>query len=262
MSVNMRGSGQPGASAPALEKGLDLLEALTEEPSGLTQKALADRVGRSVGEIFRMLGVLEQRGYVSRDRLSGSYRLTLRLFELSHRNPPTRLLLQAAQGEMERLANEVGQACHLVSLHGERILVIAQSQPEQQLMGWTVRVGAGFPLSSIYASARVLVAFQHPERRAELTERMRATDADGDRADIVQRLATIAQNGFEMAPSQIAQGVTDISFPVIDHFGQAVAALTVAAVMRPSSTALSAAIVSPLREAAQAVSRAIGGMID
>jgi hypothetical protein len=44
---------QPGA--PALEKGLDLLEALALESGGLNQKQLAERVGRSVGEIFCML---------------------------------------------------------------------------------------------------------------------------------------------------------------------------------------------------------------
>ena len=53
-----------GEVAPALEKGLELLEVLAAEPVGLTQKQLADHVGRSVSEIFRMLGVLQQRGYI------------------------------------------------------------------------------------------------------------------------------------------------------------------------------------------------------
>ena len=41
-------------AAPALEKGLDLLEALAEAPGGLGQRELAERVNRSVGEVFRM----------------------------------------------------------------------------------------------------------------------------------------------------------------------------------------------------------------
>lgn len=40
----MKSPAQPGA--PALEKGLDLLEALASESRGLSQKQLADRVGR------------------------------------------------------------------------------------------------------------------------------------------------------------------------------------------------------------------------
>jgi DNA-binding IclR family transcriptional regulator len=32
---------------------------------------LAERAGKSVSEIFRMLGVLESRGYLVRDKLTG-----------------------------------------------------------------------------------------------------------------------------------------------------------------------------------------------
>ena len=38
----------------------------------LSQKQLAERVGRSVSEIFRMLVALERRGYVTRDPASST----------------------------------------------------------------------------------------------------------------------------------------------------------------------------------------------
>lgn len=251
----------PTPGAPALEKGLDILEALADEPVGLTQKAIAERVGRSVGEIFRMLGALERRGYVTRDLPSGRYRLTLRLFDLAHRNPPTRMLLQAAQGEMARLANEIEQSCHLVGLHGPRIVVMAQSQPEQQLMGWTVRVGASFPLSVRYASARVIAAFQRPDQRAEFVHRMHKEDQAESPSDLQARLERIEKNKFEMAPSWVAQGVIDISTPIIDHAGWAVAALTVAAVFKPASAQSSGDILEPIKRAADSISLAIGGTV-
>lgn len=51
-------------SAPALEKGLDLLELLANEADGLNISEITRRLNKSVGELFRMLVVLEQRGYV------------------------------------------------------------------------------------------------------------------------------------------------------------------------------------------------------
>ncbi|MDQ0394755.1 DNA-binding IclR family transcriptional regulator [Labrys monachus] len=238
---------------------MDLIEALAEEPAGLTQKAIADRIGRSVGEIFRMLGVLEQRGYVTRDAPSGQYRLTLRLFELAHRHPPSRLLLQAAQGEMDRLANAIEHPCHLATLHGDRFIVMAQSQPEHQLAGWSVRVGASFPLSPAYASARVVCAFQRSDRRAELVARLHANDSDGaSEEEIAARLDGIAARGFEMAPSRLAQGVTDISVPIIDHFGQAIATVTIPVIVKQDDRPLDE-IVALVREAARGISQAIGG---
>ena len=68
-------------SAPALEKGLDILELLAHQSEGLTKSQLARLLQRSVSEIFRMLLCLEGRGYiaqVSEER----YSLTLKLFQL------------------------------------------------------------------------------------------------------------------------------------------------------------------------------------
>ena len=50
-------------TAPALEKGLDILELLSSTDAGLSLSEIARDLGRSVSEIFRMLVVLQQRGY-------------------------------------------------------------------------------------------------------------------------------------------------------------------------------------------------------
>src|SRR5215472_10472639 len=52
-------------AAPALEKGLDILELLGRQRDGLTKSQLARSLDRSASEIFRMLVCLEQRGYVA-----------------------------------------------------------------------------------------------------------------------------------------------------------------------------------------------------
>ena len=59
------GSKRKEYSAPALEKGLDIVEALAKEPEGLTSAEISSRLGRPMGQLFRMLVVLQQRGYVA-----------------------------------------------------------------------------------------------------------------------------------------------------------------------------------------------------
>ena len=82
-------------SAPALEKGLDILETLCRSDKPLSQKDLAQRLGRSVGEIYRMVTCLVNRNYVTLVD-EASYGITTKLFELAHLNPPThRLLIEA-----------------------------------------------------------------------------------------------------------------------------------------------------------------------
>src|SRR2546423_542389 len=82
--------------APALDKGLDILECLAVQAVPLTQAQLAQALGRGASELFRMLTVLERRGYIQRDPLSGAYSLTLRLYELSRTHSPYQGLLRAA----------------------------------------------------------------------------------------------------------------------------------------------------------------------
>lgn len=248
----------PRYQAPALEKGLDIVELLAGEPSALGQNQIAMRLGRSASEIFRMLGVLERRGWIARDA-DGAYASTLRLFELAHRQAPVNRLLSAALPEMRVLARATGQSNHLVVHHDRRILVVAQvDSPES--MGFSVRQGAHFPFRADRVSPWVLAAFQSPARRAELIDEMR----DGDprapsRAAIARRLELIRRRGYEQRRSHTLPGITDVCFPVLDHLGSAVATLAQpylaqrdAAVGVPKARALMAA-------AAAAISRALGG---
>ena len=75
-------------AAPALEKGLDILELLASVSESLTHSEIASRLGRTVTEVFRMLVCLEERGYLSRTGADERYQLTLKLFEIIHQHRP------------------------------------------------------------------------------------------------------------------------------------------------------------------------------
>ena len=248
------------AGAPALEKGLDVLEALAAEPAGLTQKQLAARLGRSVSEIFRMLGALERRGYIVRDPKTGEYALTLKLFQLATQHPPTRRLQQVALPVMDVLAASTGLSCHLGVASGEQFLIVVEAEPPR-LMGWTVKLGAAFPFSMEYASARVIAAFQTGRRRAKML-RLLVERSGLSTAQISQRLDAIAAMGHDVAPSELAGGLIDLSCPVLDQHGHAVAALTLPFVPRMGVQAEAADAVPLLCSAAAEISHGIGGVLE
>jgi DNA-binding IclR family transcriptional regulator len=213
-------------TAPALEKGLDILELLAGAGESLSQTAIAQRLERSATELFRMLAVLERRGYVARHG-DGGYRLTLRLFELAHQHPPLKRLLTVALPAMQELAATTRQSNHLVIHFARRILVVAQvDSPEP--MGFAVRLGAHFPFRPDRASSRVLSAFQPEAMQRELVAELLANGSRARSAAAVRKeLAAIASQGFYMAPSDTTEGVTDLCAPIFDHSEGAVAALTV-----------------------------------
>ncbi len=223
MSTTRRSRDYP---APALEKGLDILELLSVQSKGLLQGEIAQRLERSTPELFRMLNVLERRGYLNR-HADGGYLLSLKLFELAHGHPPLRRLLQVALPPMQDLAQQIRQSSHLVIHYTRRILVVAQvDSPEP--MGFGVRLGANFPFRPDRASSRVLCAFQPRAAQDALVAEMIAnTPRRRSARSIRAELDAVRARGYYMARSDTTPGVTDICAPIFDHADGAVAALTV-----------------------------------
>src|SRR3546814_12419593 len=83
-------------SAPALEKGLEIIELLAAERRPMSTRAIAERLGRSEGEIFRVVFVLVERGYLRRDSVSDELTLRNRLFAPGVRTPRAREPVQGA----------------------------------------------------------------------------------------------------------------------------------------------------------------------
>jgi len=218
----------PGKSryrAPALEKGLDILELLVERPEGLSQAEVARTLGRTVGEIFRMLNCLVERGYLAIQRPSDRYVPTLKLFELAHRHAPIDRLMHLATPLMKELVTSIHQSCHLVLVEAGHGTVVAQVDSPGHI-GFSVRVGSMIQLTTT-ASGRVLLAFQTPEDRERMLERAEADEAAVDPDVLAQMLERVRARGYEDMESTRIRGVHDVSCPVFDHRGSAVAALTV-----------------------------------
>jgi DNA-binding IclR family transcriptional regulator len=246
-------------SAPALEKGLDILEALCRSQHPMTQKDLAGHVGRSVGEIYRMIQCLVSRNYVA--QIDDSYSVTTKLFEISHLNPPTHRLLIEATPVMNKLASEFDLSCHLtVYNHGKQVVIAKVDTPSG--MGFSLRVGSDLDVL-ISVSGRVLVAFQDEEtRKLRVAESLqRRPDQADPQLDVV--LDYIRARGYESAPSSQVRGLYALSFPVRDSRGHATAAITI-----PYAERIDQAQRKPIGEiqaalsaAADAISARIGGKV-
>jgi DNA-binding IclR family transcriptional regulator len=146
----------PSYSVPALEKGLDILEALAVSPSPLSLAELARDLNRGSAEIFRMLVCLERRCYLRRDVVSGKYMPTLRLFELAHAHSPLKTLLDVAREPMRLVTAELGESCHLSVIERGKLLVIAREDSPESIR-LTIEVGSRFDPKNT-ASGRLLLA--------------------------------------------------------------------------------------------------------
>jgi DNA-binding IclR family transcriptional regulator len=211
-------------SAPALEKGLDILEALCRSEQPLSQKDIAQQLGRSVGEIYRMVACLVNRNYVALVD-ENTLGITTKLFELAHANPPTHRLLMEATPIMQRLASELDQSCHL-TIYGQGKQVVLCKVDTPSGMGFAVRAGGELEVL-ISASGRVLLAFQDEETRRFRIEESLQRRPEHANDQIETMLDTVRATGYEAIPSVQVRGLYAISFPILDTQGRAIAALTV-----------------------------------
>lgn len=243
-------------SAPALEKGLDILELLSLRDEGLTQRQLAEQLGRTVGEIYRMLACLVERSYVTLEKPGDRYYLGTKLFELAHRHPPAQRLLDVSLPHLRGVARELAQSCHLVVPHHGKGVVIAQEDCPGSL-SFAVRMGT--PVSPTEsASGRVLLAFRDERERADLI----AGDAEAAARleDMDDELERVREQGFCEMESMRVRGIIDTSFPILDRTGHAVAALTVPLVERLDIEPAfdRDAVRATLSDAARAISLEVG----
>ena len=214
----------PRYRAPALEKGIDILELLAVQPRAMTLTAIVNALARSHGELFRMIQVLEHRGYIEQDAVSDGYRLTDRLFSLGMQQPRTASLVEAALPVMRGLAQEVGQSCHLALHTRGQIVVVARMESGEQL-GFSVRVGYRRPLAQS-ASGMVLYAFQPEDVRRRWEAMFDPVLSETQLRKLRAHADESAERHVEQTPRSFVAGVTDISAPVM-RGGIAAAALTV-----------------------------------
>lgn len=223
----------PKYTAPALEKGFDILEHLSRSETGLTQAEIARALGRSVSEIFRMLVVLQERGYIAFDTGSDRYVLTSLMFEIAHRTPLIRRLTTVAGPLMRTLAQQINQSVHLAVLAEDSVLIAGQVDPPARHV-MSVRLGTRVDVWRA-SSGRVMMAFQTEEALAEMLARA-PLPANMNEATLRADLAAIRSRGHEIVDSFVIKGVVNISAPIIDHTGHAIAALTVPHIERFGET--------------------------
>ena len=244
----------PKYRAPALDKGLGILEFLAHKTEPLNLTEVAAGVGYSKGEIFRMVQVLEERNYIAHE--NGGYVLTNRLFLLGMERPPVKTLAEAALPVMHLLTEQTLQACHLAIVSGEMMVVIARAEPPGDL-AFVVRVGHRLPFA-LSTSGTVLFAFQGDEARAYWLKALDEAGVQYMRKRFMKQANEIRTQGFARLPSDDVDAVTDLSAPILKD-GVAVGALTIPYVERRSVKVSRDAVLKHLCTAVADISRDLAG---
>jgi len=225
-------------TAPALDKGLDILELLSEHQEGLTQAEIGYLLNKSVNEIYRMISTLRNREYVDFDKDEDRYNLSYKILNMTAKFEPIKTLTTTAIPIMKEITNKTNQSIHLAIYTRGKILIIAQEDSPSSF-NYHVSVGATFDLLET-SSGRVILTFQNSKERKRRLERRgfynkldRGTKIPNAKLKEIEKkfskntMRKIQREGFEVVKSLQIKGVTNISVPILNHSKEAIAALTI-----------------------------------
>lgn len=240
--------------APALEKGLDIIELLASASRPMAPKQISERLNKSVSELFRMVQVLENRGYVAMAENQSGYELTNKLFSLGMARGISKNLLDHAVPAMRSLSENILQACHIVVASDDQIVVVGQMDAPA-IPSFHIRVGFRQNIVET-ASGAVLYAFQRPKIREAWRKALQPTVSDTEWEEFEDQAYRARAKGFLVAKSLYADSITDISCPVFGDRGL-IAAMTIPHIKSKLSVNVEECATS-LTESAAILSKALG----
>ncbi|SHM52836.1 IclR family transcriptional regulator [Flavobacterium saccharophilum] len=247
-------------NAPALDKGLDILEFLSAEGTPQSQAEIAQGIKKTPSEIYRMLVCLEERGYLIRGTNAGKYRLSLKMYSLSHRHTPFDELKRVAHYPMQNLSEKIKQSCHLSIINNDQLLIIAQMR-SPNAVSLSIEEGTHFPLA-LTTSGRVFLSLFTDEQRNDFLNRdiHYSKWSTKEQKEFVASILQVQKDGYRYAQSKITSGITDFAVPVGLHDSDLQAVLAVSVFTSSIDNEISnEQIINALKEAQAEINKLIGG---
>lgn len=141
-------------TAQTLDRGLQILELLADEPHGRTVAELATELELGRAIVYRLVTTLERHRLLRRTP-EGRLRLGFGLLELAGDVQPQ--LRDAVQRPLRALAEDVGATAHLAVAEGGEAVALVVVEPSRTDFHVAYRVGARHPLGQGAAGRAILL---------------------------------------------------------------------------------------------------------
>ncbi len=200
----------------SVARALEVLELVATAPGPLPAKAVASRLGISLGTAYHVLHTLEHGGYVVRLG-QGCFGLGLKVCSLARLFTDGVDLLPAVRPALASLAEQAGEDAYLAVMRGGEIVVVDVVEGSPTLH--VADLGVGFPeVAHSTALGKVLLAeardddidhYLDAHRLVRMTARTLV-----DRRHVKRHLGAVRELGVARDLEEFADGVCCVAFPV------------------------------------------------
>lgn len=230
-TVRRRGrpkSDQAGSSIQALDRALDVLEALAAH-EGITLSALAEHLEQSAATMHRVLATLERRRYAESDSTRQEWFVGPEAFRLGSAFLRRAEIVSRSRAVMRDLMARTGETANLGIERDGYALFISQVETSATIRAF-FPPGARSPLHASGVGKALLGAFDEERLVAFLkTARLdRFTDKTiVDRHRLEEEIREIRQRGYAVDDEETTIGMRCVAAPILDGHGEAVAGVSV-----------------------------------
>jgi IclR family pca regulon transcriptional regulator len=220
-------SGDPNFMT-SLARGLAVINAFQERKRHLTIAQISHRTEIPRAAVRRCLYTLIKLGYATTD--GRTYSLLPKVLTLGHAYLSSTPLAVSAQPFLDRISEQLHEACNLATLEGEQVLYIARSAIPQRLISVDLSVGSRLP-AYCTSMGRILLAaldddslhdyLNHADLQAKTSRTLHTPEA------LWECLQQVRQQGWCLVDQELEQGLRSLAVPVYDSSGHVLAAMNV-----------------------------------
>jgi IclR family KDG regulon transcriptional repressor len=254
---------KPGTAAAtrlsSVANAIRLIKAFSDDDYEIGISDLGKRLLLPKSTVHRLASTLVDAGMLEQNVETGKYRLGLVVFELGSLVRRKMDFSGEAKPFLMELREKTGETVHLAILDHGSILYI-NSLESKQAVRMTLDVGTRQPAYAT-AAGKVMLAYLGPEAlervlAAGLSPRTANTIVDPDA--FRQELAAIRSRGYAIADEESEVGVRGLAAPVRDHFGNVIAATSIAGPSQRLTKKALASFAPDVVAAAEAISARLG----
>ena len=205
----------PG-SVPALDRSLDILELLSDAPSGLTLSDLSHELEIPKNAVFRITQTLLARGYLCRDPLSLAFSLSPKLLHLAPPHFAKMSLSEISRDIMGELRDQTRETIQLGVLSGLEGVIIDQVEGHEALR-IVVNLGLRFPLHNNAPGKLLLAHLPDKERDATIAQLKLTANTPRTittKKALRQECQRILDQGYSVDHAEADEGVHCFAAPI------------------------------------------------
>lgn len=202
-----------------VDKVVRLLEALRDQPNGLTLQELASRTGYVKSSVHRAMQSLKVRGYVEQPMTGGPYRLGVQCLLLARGLQEGIGLIGLARPYMRELVDAFDESGYLAIVRGGRGIFVEVTETRRRELRLVGPLGAVVHYHAT-AAGKVIAANLPPIARGALLARLPLDKLTGRthvrRADVEAEWEGVLRRGYATNDEETIVGAVFLAAPVFD----------------------------------------------